>query len=116
MKDEIAFNLPYEEVIPLAVMALSEAGLRVVWTSDLHMALDALPPCECPHHGNLRCDCQYAQLVVFGSRNRPVMLVAHGHEGRSWIVVGDCPDQDTDLKGRIVQALSTSRHTAGTLS
>jgi hypothetical protein len=46
-------------------------------------------------------------LLVYGDHYRPISLVAHSHDGNTWISLVDTPQQRADpyLEGAIRQAL-----------
>jgi len=84
---------------------LTQAGLRVVPTFDLHIALMAHPECECPNHGTEQCSCQMVILLVYGKQDDPATLVIHGQDGKTWISMA------TPMETRSRQTLESSvRH------
>ena len=71
---------------------LAQAGLHVSRSFDLRAALAEDAPCTCPHHdGN--CDCDMVVLLVYGTEKRPATVVAHSHNGRTWLSLADGPDE-----------------------
>jgi len=97
-----------EEATIQAAQLLSSAGLRVVRSFDLRSARMAHAECTCPHHGTAQCTCQFVVLLIYGQGGAPVTLVAHGHDGQTWLSLVDTPQQPAELRLRdeIVQALS----------
>ena len=77
---------------------LSQAGLRVIQTFDLHAARHTLDDCPCPHHGTRECDCQMLVLLVYGEVVEPATLVLHGNDGQTWLSIADNPRQRADAK------------------
>lgn len=97
-----------EEATTRTVQLLSDAGLQVVRSFDLRSARMAHAECTCPHHGTAQCTCQFVVLLVYGQGGAPVTLVAHGHDGQTWLSLVDTPQQPADMKlaAKIAQALS----------
>ena len=97
-----------EEAATQAVQLLSSAGLRVMRSFDLRSARADHAECTCPHHGTAQCTCQFVVFLVYGQSGAPVTLVAHGHDGQTWLSLVDTPQQPADMKlaARIAQALS----------
>lgn len=97
-----------EEAAAQTVQLLSGAGLQVVRSFDLRSARMAHAECTCPHHGTAECTCQFVVLLIYGQRGAPVTLVAHGHDGQTWLSLVDTPQQPADMKlaAKIAQALS----------
>ena len=97
-----------EEATAQATLLLSSAGLQVVRSFDLRSARVAHAECTCPHHGTAECTCQFVVLLVYGQGGAPVTLVAHGHDGQTWLSLVDTPQQPADMKlaAKIAQALS----------
>ena len=88
-----------DSAIDWVTRQMSNAGLKVVRTFDLHVARHAQVSCPCPHHGTDQCDCQMVVLLVYGtggyksSERQPVSVVAHGHNGQTWLSIIDTPQQ-----------------------
>jgi hypothetical protein len=99
-----------DQALQLTKKQLSEAGLRLVQTFDLHTARLGLHGCTCPNHGTEECDCQMIVLLVYGEGAEPVTLILHGNDGQTWISVTDNPLQRTDKKllANIRQTLETN--------
>jgi len=97
-----------DEATTQAAQLLSGAGLQVVRSFDLRSARMAHAECTCPHHGTAQCTCQFVVLLVYGQGGAPVTLVAHGHDGQTWLSLVDTPQQPADIKlaAKIAQALS----------
>lgn len=89
--------------------SLESAGLRVANSFNLQSARTASSSCTCPHHGTVDCDCQMVVLLVYGSDSRPATLVAHGHDGRTWLSLVETPEQQLSpyLKEDIERALKS---------
>jgi hypothetical protein len=64
---------------------LTQAGLRVVQTFDLHIARLAHADCTCPNHGMEPCSCQLVILLVYGKQEDPATLVIHGQDDKTWV-------------------------------
>ena len=97
-----------EEATAQAVQLLAGAGLQVVRSFDLRSARLAHAECTCPHHGTAQCTCQLVVLLVYGQGGAPMSLVAHGHNGQTWLSLVDTPQQPADMKlaAKIAQTLS----------
>lgn len=89
----VTFDRSCDEVLAQVTLALQQAGYRVQWTFDLQVARSIMKghSCECPHHGVAYCDCQYFVLLVYEAAGRPVTLVLHGYDGRSWADIAESP-------------------------
>jgi hypothetical protein len=97
-----------EEATAQAIRILSSAGLQAVRSFDLRSARTDHVGCTCPHHGTAECTCQFVVLLVYGQGGAPVALVAHGHDGQTWLSLVDTLQQPADMKlaAKIAQALS----------
>jgi hypothetical protein len=97
----------YDEALAWVTRRLSNAGLQVMRTFDLQAARHTHVDCPCPHHGTEQCDCQMVVLLVYGSDNRPISVLAHSFDGRTWFSLVDTPQQRADprLEAAIMQAL-----------
>jgi hypothetical protein len=100
---------PCEEAVSLVIQQLDNAGMFVVRTFDLKVALLPQTDCPCPYHGTEQCDCQMIVLLVYADGGNPVSLVAHGSEGKTWISLVNNPQQhaDSELFAIIQQNLLT---------
>jgi len=110
----LVLEQPCDSAIDWVTREISGIGLQIVRTFDLHVARLAHGDCPCPHHGTDQCDCQMVVLLVYGnggytsSKNQPVSLVAHGHNGQTSFSVVDNPQQRADphIETAIRQALT----------
>ncbi len=87
---------PCEEAIGWVTKQLDDHGLRSVVTFDLQTARSAYTDCPCPHHGTDQCDCQLNILLVYKTGSKPVTLLAHGHDGRTWLSLVNSAQQKVD--------------------
>ena len=87
---------PCEEAIAWVTKQLGNLGLRSVVTFDLQIARIAHTDCPCPHHGTDQCDCQLNVLLVYKINSKPATLLAHGHDGRTWLSLVNTPQQPVD--------------------
>lgn len=87
---------------------VGQVGLQVLRTFDLQDTRYNTSECSCPYHGTNRCDCQMVVLLIYGAGSQPVSLVAHCHNGRTWLSIVDSARQpaDSDLESAIRQALA----------
>lgn len=83
-------------------------GLRTADSFDLPSILTMPTGCVCPHHGTDPCDCQMVVMLVYDIVDSPATLVAHGHNGNTWLTLIDTPEQHpaSDLVQAIFEALS----------
>lgn len=97
-----------DEATTRAAQLLTGAGLRAVRSFDLRSARLTHAECACPHHGTAKCTCQFVVFLVYGQGGQPVTLIAHGHDGQTWLSLVDIPQQPADMKlaAKIAQALS----------
>lgn len=82
-----------DEAVDWVVVKISQAGLRVVRTFDLQMAMHTRVACPCPYHGTQACDCQMVVMLVYATPGDPVTLIAHGHNHHTWFSLVDTPQQ-----------------------
>lgn len=62
-------------------------GLRVYRSFDLQAALERLPRCGCPYHGQTACTCQYTVWLVYVPHGPPVLVILHGRDDKTWITL-----------------------------
>lgn len=103
---------PCSDVVSRLVEALVANGLVVTQSFDLRVAASALlygaefvgrdqfrsllaipDDCICAKHGTAECDCQMVVMLVYGEASSPATLVAHGHDGRTWLSLVNTPEQ-----------------------
>lgn len=96
-----------DEAVAEIIRQLISTNLQVLRTFDLQMSGAAITQCTCPNHGTEQCDCQFVVLLVYPDSLPPVSLVAHGHDGKTWIALVDSPEQrpTPHLMAAIRQAL-----------
>ena len=87
---------PCDEAMAWVMRQANAAGLQVLRTFDLQMARLAHSECPCPHHGTDQCDCQMVVLLVYADSYRPISLVAHSHDGKTWFSLVNTPQQRAD--------------------
>ena len=87
---------------------LQNAGLQVSATFSLRSALPAGTACSCAHDIN-ECDCNMEVLLVYGADPLPATLVAHSHNGRTWLSLVHNPESQSspELVQLIQSALTT---------
>ena len=90
---------PCDDAVEWVINRVSQAGLSVIRTFDLHVARDAQVDCPCPHHSTDQCDCQMVVLLVYADNHAPVSLIAHGYNNQTWFSVVDSPQQRADPRG-----------------
>lgn len=126
MTQPFALERPCGDAVSQVVEALSNNGLVVTQSFDLRVAtssfvrvaelvgqehfrtLLSIPDdCVCPKHGTTGCDCQMVVMLVYGKAAAPATLVAHGHDGHTWLSLANTPEQRPDpaLAAMITQVL-----------
>lgn len=78
---------PCEQVDVWVREKLTNAGPRIVQTSDLRIARLAHPDCTCPNHVTNKCSCQLVILLVYGKQENPATLVIHGQDGKTSVAL-----------------------------
>jgi hypothetical protein len=112
---------PCDAAIDWVAQQISCAGLQVVRTFDLQVARHDHTSCPCPNHGTGQCDCQMVVFLVYGARghrlsgHRPVSIVAHGNDGKTWFSVVDTPQQRADPRLEAAIRLALETHIAAML-
>ncbi len=84
---QIHVHVPCDAVADRLVEVFEAHGLRIYPSFDLKVALEQLPQCGCPYHGQDLCTCQYVVWLVYGSNAEPVLVVLHGRDGETWITL-----------------------------
>lgn len=86
---------------------LTNAGLRVLQTFDLHDARLTVNDCPCAHHGTAECDCQMVVLLVYDGGAEPVTMMLHTYDGRTSLSLVNTPAQQVEapIRAAIEQAL-----------
>ena len=107
MAQLLALNQPSVDAVNRFARLLAQAGLHVSRSFDLRAALAADTPCTCPHHAG-NCDCDMVVLLVYGTEQRPATIVAHSHNGRTWLSLADSPEErpSPELTSQIKAALA----------
>ena len=89
---------------------LSQSGLQVLQTFDLHETGRVETACTCPNHGTQQCDCQMVILLVYDKEDLPVSLVVHGHNGQTWLsLVESFGQTNIQLEAEICKLLTTDQ-------
>jgi hypothetical protein len=92
-------NEPCDEAIDDIIRQLQDANFQVARTFDLQVARTPYATqvhCDCPNHGTEQCDCQMVVLLVYPETQKPISLIAHGRNGRTWFDLVDTPEQRAD--------------------
>jgi len=107
MTQLLTLNQSSTEAVNRFTRLLAQAGLHVSRSFDLRAALAADTPCTCPHHAG-NCDCDMVVLLVYGTEQRPATIVAHSHNGRTWLSLADGPGErpSPELSMKIKTALA----------
>jgi hypothetical protein len=99
MSDNVPFLMlgqPCDEAVDWMIERAGYVGLTVMRTFDLQVARHAQTVYPCPYHGTDQCDCQMVVLLVYGSNQRPLTIIAHGYGGQTWFSIVDTPQQRAD--------------------
>lgn len=106
----LCVDYPCDQALDWLTRSLTQEGLHVLPTFDLHDARVNPEECPCPHHGTKECDCQMMVVLVYGQAEQPATLVLHGSDGQTWLSIINTPLQhaDAQIKSAIEQALSRS--------
>ena len=94
----LTLNCSCDEALLWSSQYLTQNGLRVMQTFDLHNARQALEDCPCPHHGTGECDCQMLVLLVYAEGLKPATLILHGNNGQTRLSIAEAPDQKSNAK------------------
>ena len=110
MTQLLEFNNSPHFVIAWLTDLLQEAGLQLSSSFNFRTALPKDISCNCPHHA-ADCDCDLTVLLVYGTEPEPVTLLAHSHNGRTWLsLVDDGEDRPSSaFKLQIKAALAVLR-------
>ncbi len=96
-----------EAVISRLTRHLTAAGFHVVRSFDFQRARAVHADCTCPHHGTAACDCQMIVLLIYErSTGQPVSLIAHGHDGATYLSWGEEHPRSEALARTIQNAFS----------
>jgi hypothetical protein len=92
----LMLNQPCDQAVTYLTEQAKTAGLSVLRTFDLQIALNAQAFCQCPLHGTNPCDCQMVVLLVYSHHSDPLTIVAQGDQVHTWFSVVDTPQQRSD--------------------
>ncbi len=107
MTQLLVLNNSTHFVIGWLTNLLQEAGLQLSPSFNFRTALPEGISCNCSHHFD-NCDCDLTVLLVYGSESQPVTLLAHSHNGRTWLSLVDDGEErpSSDLSLQIKSALA----------
>ncbi len=103
---EVHTRAPCDAVMARLTEAFQVHGLRVYPSFDLQAALERLPQCGCPYHGQDACTCQYVVWLVYGPDAEPVLVILHGRDDETWITLSASDVHQTQVYEVLVQALN----------
>jgi hypothetical protein len=86
-----------DETLSRITQSLTQTGLRVMETFDLHNARLGAAATPCPYHGATQCDCQMVVLMIYGKGTTPTALTLHGNGGQTWLSLTNNPAQKADV-------------------
>jgi hypothetical protein len=89
MADVLSIQHSCDEVVAGLTQTLTQHGLGVTRSFDLHSARVAYANCTCPHHGTALCDCQLVVLLVYEQGGGPITLLVHGRDGQTSVSLAD---------------------------
>ena len=96
-----------DEAITWISTKLERAGLRVYRSFDLRTARNFTGTCSCSYHGSETCDCEMVILLVYQEAGAPATVVLHGHRGRTWMLLGESPNES--VESAIMTALAPAQ-------
>ena len=96
-----------DEAITRVEDALVQTGLRVMMSFDLNYTRASTAAGACLHHGTDACDCQIVIFLVYDVNGRPVTILAHGQDGKTWVSLVIAAEQrpPSSLESKIKKAL-----------
>lgn len=105
-------NMNADKAILQITQMLTRVGLQVLQSFDLQTTRAGQIRCRCPHHDSDQCDCQMVVLLIYGLDATPSTLVAHGHDGKTYLSLVDAPGQrpESGLSDLIRQELLAKAH------
>ena len=89
----LTLDLDTNQAIAIIKPLLEGLGLQALPSFDLRTVRSAPSGCTCPYHGTEQCDCQIVVMLLYGAGEDPVTLVAHGHNGKTFLSLVDTPNQ-----------------------
>ncbi len=97
-----------DQVLPIIIKNLSQRGLKVLLTFNLHSIRSNQQGYSCPHHGTEQCDCQMIVLLIYENREGPITLLLHGSDGRTSFSIDEPPSIITSSENikSIIQAMN----------
>ena len=115
-KPVVTFECGGERAAQLAQRSLGQRGFQVERSFDL-LGSDS-DACDCPHHGTLRCTCQYSVLLVYWEAGPPVPVTAHSRDSRTRFDIAADPNAplEADLVDRIMAILLETSVSSGRLA
>lgn len=78
-----------DQVLPIIISILSQRGLKVLPTFNLHSTRSDQQACPCPHHGTEQCDCQMIILLIYDNEEEPITLFLHGSNGQTRLSIDE---------------------------
>lgn len=84
---QVYIHAPSATVAGRLLRMFEDRGLQVYRSFDLQAALERLPECGCPYHGQSACTCQYIVWLVYAPHELPVLVVLHGRDDKTWITL-----------------------------
>ncbi|GJM40257.1 MAG: hypothetical protein DHS20C20_05390 [Ardenticatenaceae bacterium] len=107
MTQLLVLNNSTHFVIGWLANLLEDFGLQLSPSFNLRAALPEDIVCNCPHHAD-NCDCDLTVLLVYGAEPQPATLLAHSHNGRTWLSLVDGGEErsSSDLSLQIKSALA----------
>lgn len=97
-----------DQVLPIIIKNLSQRGLKVLPTFNLHSIRSNQQGYPCPHHGTEQCDCQMVVLLIYENRGEPITLLLHGSDGRTKFSIDEPPPiiKSSEKIKSIIQAMN----------
>ncbi len=99
------YPMSHENTVTKVTQELVSRGWLVNESFDLQIAKAAHTGFTCTYHGESKCDCQIAVLLVYGKPESPITLVIHSQDGKTHLsIVGPkCCEDENILANEIIE-------------
>lgn len=90
MNYTLRLDQPGEQITSRLIDTLREWGLQATISFDLRLARTDQIRCGCPYHGQTKCTCQYAVLLVYDPAQEDGTyrtITIHGRDEAVWLTL-----------------------------
>ena len=108
---EVHVAAPCDAVRARLEDAFRARGWRVYPSFDLQAALERLPSCGCPYHGQDTCTCQYVVWHVYAAEEEPVLVLLHGRDEETWVTLSAANVQQSRVYHVVKKTIDDGRWT-----